>query len=191
METRLDCLGWNAEVGRRLLDAHLLDGAQHEDAAEIRRELVDRFLDGVADLAPGDRLLGGRLRRGEGPGICREGFRHFADIDGRTPTPQPRERFVGDDPRQPGREARSAPEPVKMGERIHVAVVNRLFGLHIISEKTASQPVQSLVIAPHQRGKGRRVSCPHAGEELAVGDAFWCSLGSSDVHPRLLLRSSC
>src|SRR6516164_6898236 len=49
MEARLDRVAGNAETGRRLLDAHLLDGAQHEDAAEIRRQLVYRFLDGAAD----------------------------------------------------------------------------------------------------------------------------------------------
>src|SRR6516164_1553603 len=160
METRLDCLGGDAETGRRLLGAHLLDGAQHEDAAEIGRQLVYRFLDGAADLPPGDRLLGGWLCRGEGPGIGREGFRHLADIDGRTPPPQPRERFIGDDPRQPGREARSAPEPVKMSKRVHIAVVNRLFGLHIISEKTTSQPVQPLVYCCASKRQRRPNSLP-------------------------------
>jgi len=77
-----------------------------------------------------------------------------------------------------------------MGERVHIAVVNRLFGLHVISKKTTSQPVQTLVVAPHQSGKGGRISCPHAGEQLAVGHALLRSLGRPNVHPRLLLRSS-
>ena len=78
VETRLDRIARNTEIGRRLFDAHLLDSAQHEDAAETRRQLVYRLLDGVADLPSGDCLLGVRLGCGEGPDICREDFRHLA-----------------------------------------------------------------------------------------------------------------
>src|SRR6516162_9403829 len=183
MKARLDRIAGNAEARRRLLDAHLLDRAQHEDAAEIRWQLVYRFLDGAADLPPGDCLLRRRICLGGEKAVsCRQGFRHLANIDGRTPPPQPRKGFVGNDPRQPGSKTRSAPEPVELGESTDIAVVNRFLGLQVISEKPTSEPVQPLVIAAHQRGKGRRVSRAHPGEQGGIGEAFLSSLGSFEVH---------
>jgi len=35
--------------------------------------------------------------------------------------------------------------------------VDGFFGLQIVSEKTAGEPVQPLVVASHQGGKGRRI----------------------------------
>jgi hypothetical protein len=54
-----------------------------------------------------------------------------------------------------------------MGKRTHVAVVHDLLGLQIISEKATREPVQPLVIASHQCGKGGRVSRPHIYEHSA------------------------
>ena len=113
METRLDGLAGNAQAGGGLVDAHLLDGAQHEDAAEGDRQLVHRRLDGTTDFLTSARLLRARLGRAEPRRtlVSDEGFGDIVDIDGPPAAAQPPQRLVGDDAGETGGEARFALKP--------------------------------------------------------------------------------
>jgi hypothetical protein len=65
-----------------------------------------------------------------------------------------------------------------------------LLRLEIIFEKATRDPIQPLVIASHQRGKGRRIARPHAGKQLGIGQALWRPFGGCHVLSHLLPRSS-
>ena len=51
MQSRFHCLWSDAEVGRGVLGAHLLNVAQHEDETESLRKRIHRTFEQFADFA--------------------------------------------------------------------------------------------------------------------------------------------
>lgn len=166
MKAGFDRLARDPETGSGLFDAHLLDAAQHEDGAKWWRQLVHGLFDRPPDLLPRDRLLGARFPRVLKPAADGQGFGDLVEGNGGPSLAQPAERLVDDDPRQPGANARLAPETVEMRKGTNIAVLDDLLGLRFIVEKAARKAVKPLVVAAHQRGESRRVSGPHACEQL-------------------------
>src|SRR5206468_3325355 len=117
-------------------------------------------------------------------------FRHAVELDARSPAAQSPERLVGDDARQPGREARFALEAVEMGEGADIALLNHLLGLALVIQNAAREAVEPPVVEAHQRRKRRRLAAPEARQKVAIA-CRGIRLGCRECHraPRIhLLR---
>src|SRR5581483_6045406 len=137
-----------------LLDAELLDRAQHEDAPERGRQRVDRVLDRPADLAARERLLRARLASRGRRGVERL-VAHVLDIDGGPALALAHHGLVENDAGEPGRDAGLALEALDVGEGAHIARLYRLFRFRIVSQYAPRQTIKPLVVAAHEIGVGR------------------------------------
>jgi hypothetical protein len=97
-----------------VVDAHLLDIPHQEDKTERVGQFVDRSLKQPSDLRPRSCAL--RIRddhtwKHDHASVSAENrLVDFVDLVGGTAAPEACERLVEDDPREPGAQARVAPE---------------------------------------------------------------------------------
>ena len=121
MQARFDRLFRNPQALRRLRAAQFLDIAQHEHGLVNRRKLPNGVFDRRAYL----QLVGGTL----GVILALHVIRH---LPGALPPPQPSQRLVYRDLRQPRGELRLSGELVEVYESAHVGLLHRVLGFRFV-----------------------------------------------------------
>jgi hypothetical protein len=83
--------------------------------------------------------------------------------------PQPGERFVDCDPRQPGRETRAAGEVGEMGEGVDVCLLHHVFSLVVAAHDRAHGAKEPLVVPSHHQFEARNLPRTDAADQIFVG----------------------
>ena len=85
--------------------------------------------------------------------------------------PDPRQRLVDGDARQPGGEPGTRLELIQVEEGVDVGLLPDVLGFVVTADDGPGDAEQPLVVPPHQRFELRRVTGAHGLYELFVGHA--------------------
>ena len=166
MQSRLDHFVAQPQAQPGFGRAQPLDVPEHEDKTIGFRQTVDRGFDHAMKLPRVGLMLGAWIGAGE---QCKR-RRRFAVANRRNAVrgSPARCRLVDDDPRQPGGELRTCFEPVEVGERVEVGLLQDVFDLDLVLDDCPCGAVEALIVPPHQDFKERPLACAHTVDEVSV-----------------------
>jgi hypothetical protein len=77
-------------------------------------------------------------------------------------------RFVDDDAGEPGRQARAAAKTRDVAKRGEIGILDRILGFGVVAQDRPGDPIQHLVVAPHQKLERALIARADAAGELDI-----------------------
>ena len=105
-------------------------------------------------------------------------LRQRGHLDAGPLAPQPAQRLVHRDPRQPGREAGIAAKAFQMREGADVSLLHDVLGLAVVAQDAAGEPVEPAVVRLHDGANRGLVAGQRPADQVGVagsgGRDMWC-----------------